>query len=82
MAPFLETYSVFGIITRQVVRYVGSGKTETLTNVTMAIQNNLQTIRELLSIVLPIHKQSHHIRQVVKAYVAELTQIDHELIWW
>lgn len=46
------------------------------------IKNNLQTISELLSIVLPIHKQADHIRQVVKAYEAELTQIDHELIWW
>ena len=34
----------------------------------------------MLSIVIPIHKQADHIRQVVEAYEAELTQIDHELI--
>ena len=37
-------------------------------------------IRGLLSIVLPIHKQADHIRQVVKAYEAALTQINYELI--
>ena len=61
---------------------MGNGETETLANVTTAIKNNLQTISELLSIVLPIHKQVDYVRQVVKAYEAELTQIDHESIWW
>ena len=35
---------------------------------------------EFISLVLPVHRQADHIRQVVKAYEAELAQINHELI--